>query len=193
MPLGTVYIVDDDADVRRGLSRMLTLAGYMVETFVSAETYLAERRRAGPGCLILDVQMPGMDGLDLQQRLQQGKGRQPIIFITGHGDIPMTVQAMQAGAHTFFSKPFDADEILQAVADAIKKDAKSIARKNSVKRLQKQYEALTSREREVFLYLISGKLNKQIAADIGITEQTVKFHRRNLLEKFGVQAVTDLV
>jgi len=193
MPTGTVFIVDDDADVRKSVARMLKVAGYTVEAFASAEHFLAAHRHEGPGCLILDVQMPGIDGLTLQEQMAHGESALPIIFITGHGDVPMCAQAMKAGAVDFLPKPFDAKVLLKAVADAVSKDTHDVARQDERRMLQARLDTLTAREREVFQHLLTGKLNKQVAAGIGITEKTVKYHRGNVFQKFGVTSVAQLV
>jgi FixJ family two-component response regulator len=182
-----VIVIDDDASVRRSLARLLKTEGHSVECFVSAEAYLMEVEPSGEAaCLVLDINMPGLNGLDFQQvQLERGCGDQ-IIFITGHGDVPMCARAMKAGAVDFLPKPFSDAELLEAVDRALHR-----ARLHNEARLR--LSALTAREMEVFRHLISGKLNKQIAADLGTAEKTVKLQRGSLTAKLGVAAVADLV
>ncbi len=189
---GTVFLVDDDPSVRKGVSRLLSTAGYAVEVFASADAFLERHCHEGPGCLILDVQLPGIDGLTLQEQLAHREDALPIIFISGHGDIPMSVRAMKAGALDFLPKPFDADALLKVVGAAVEKDAGEAAQHAERRALRCRYAALTPREREVFAHLLTGKLNKQIGAEIGITEKTVKYHRANVFRKFGVTSTIEL-
>lgn len=189
---GTVFLVDDDPSVRKGVSRLLSTAGYAVEVFASADAFLEQHCHEGPGCLILDVQLPGIDGLTLQEQLAHREDALPILFISGHGDIPMSVRAMKAGALDFLPKPFDADALLKVVGAAVEKDAGEAAQHAERRALRCRYAALTPREREVFAHLLTGKLNKQIGAAIGITEKTIKYHRANVLRKFGVTSAIEL-
>jgi FixJ family two-component response regulator len=188
-----VCLVDDDPSVRRSLSRTLRAAGYEVAVFASAEEFLASGQGARPGCLVLDVDMPGLNGLELQARLARENQDMPIVFITAHGDIPMTVKAMQRGAVDFLPKPFGSAAFLAAVRAALEKDTRDGALHAERHALQERYETLTPREREVFALLLTGKLNKQVAAALGTVEQTIKVHRARVLEKFGVMSVAELV
>jgi len=183
----TVFLVDDDSSVRESLNLLLSFTGYDVKPFASAKDFLdAERGTPGPACLVLDVKMPGLSGLDLQKELKSKNCMIPIIFITGHGDIPMSVQAMKKGAVDFLPKPFEDDDLLDAVKEALLRDlqvrAASEERKISMQRL----ESLTTREHEVLRYLITGMLNKQIAYKLKISERTVKAHRKQVLDKMGL-------
>jgi FixJ family two-component response regulator len=189
----TVFVIDDDASIRKSLSRLLRSAGYTTETFASAEEFLGREHFNGIGCLLLDVQMPGLSGMDLQEELNKADYHMPIIFITGHGDIPMSVQAMKKGAVDFLTKPFDAKEILKAVEKAIEKDAYTRAEYDETLDIRKHIELLTSRELEVLRYVITGMLNKQIALKLDIAEKTVKVHRGRIMEKLHVDSVADLV
>lgn len=189
----TVFLVDDDPSIRKSVSRLLDSAGYAVSAFESAEHFLERHCHEGPGCLILDVQLPGIDGLTLQEQIAHCEDALPIIFISGHGDIPMSVRALKTGALDFLPKPFDADALLKAVGAAVQKDACEAAQHAERRALRCRHAALTPREREVFAHLLTGKLNKQIGAAIGITEKTVKYHRANVLRKFGVTSTAELV
>jgi len=189
----TVFIIDDDASIRKSLSRLLRSADYTVETFPSAEEFLRREHFDGIGCLLLDVQMPGLSGTDLQEELSRAAYSMPIIFITGHGNIPMSVQAMKKGAVNFLAKPFDDDELLQGVRDALEKDRKAKAERAEVHDALRCIEQLTPREQEVLRYVITGMLNKQIASKLGIAEKTVKVHRGRVMEKLGVDSVAELV
>jgi FixJ family two-component response regulator len=189
----TVFIIDDDASVRKSLSRLLRSASYTTETFASAEEFLAREHFNGIGCLLLDVQMPGLSGMDLQEELNKADYHMPIIFITGHGDIPMSVEAMKKGAVDFLTKPFDDKELLQAVEKAIEKDTFTRAEYEETLDIRKRVELLTSRELEILRYVITGMLNKQIALKLDIAEKTVKVHRGRIMEKLRVDSVADLV
>ena len=190
---GTVFVVDDDPSVRKGVDRLLRSAGYGVQTFEAADAFLENHRHEGHCCLILDVELPGIDGLTLQERMAHDGSATPIIFITGHGDIPMSVRAIKAGADDFLSKPFDGDTLLAAVQAAIKRDARQSATRANRAALAVSYASLTARESEVFPLLITGMLNKQIGAELGITERTIKVHRASILGKFGVVSIAELV
>ena len=190
----TVYIVDDDPSVRKGLGRLLKSAGYEVEIFGSAREFLnvdpiCER----PSCLVLDMKMPELSGFDLQQELKQKNYALPIVFITGHGDIPMSVKAMKTGAVDFLTKPFDEDDLLNAVQEALKKDIKTREAIDERQSILHKIESLTPREYEILTYVITGMLNKQIAYDLDISEKTVKVHRGRVMEKVGVDSVAQLV
>ena len=189
----TVFIIDDDASIRKSLSRLLRSAGHTTETFASAEEFLGREHFNGIGCLLLDVRMPGLSGMDLQEELGQADCSMPIIFITGHGNIPMGVQAMKRGAVDFLTKPFDDEELLQAVKKAIEKDREAKAERAEVQEALRRIEQLTPREYEIFRYVITGMLNKQIALKLGIAEKTVKVHRGRIVEKLRVDSVADLV
>ena len=190
----TVYIVDDNASVRRGLRRLLKSAGYSVESFDSAQAFLeADPRCQNPACLILDMKMPGMTGSRLQQKLLERDYALPIVFITGHGDISMSVKAMKTGAVDFLTKPFDEGALIDAVEEALKKDIKTREAIDERQNLLKQIEALTPREYEIFSYVITGMLNKQIAYALNISEKTVKVHRGRVMEKLGLDSVAQLV
>jgi two-component system response regulator FixJ len=189
----TVFIIDDDASVRTSLARLLRSAGFDVETFASADLFLEREHYDGVGCIVLDVRMPGISGIDLQDELSKADYSMPIVFITGHGNIPMGVQAIKKGAVDFLAKPFDDEELLQAVREAIEKDKKARAEYSEVLDIQGRIELLTAREREILRYVITGMLNKQIAYKLGIAEKTVKVHRGRIMEKLSVGSVADLV
>jgi FixJ family two-component response regulator len=189
----TVFIIDDDASVRKSLSRLLRSAGFEVETFATAELFLEREHYDGIGCLVLDVRMPGISGIDLQDELSKADYSMPIVFITGHGNIPMGVQAMKKGAVDFLAKPFEDEEFLQAVREAIEKDTRGRAEYAEVHEVRERIALLTARERDVLRYVITGMLNKQIAYELGIAEKTVKVHRGRIMEKLGVDSVADLV
>jgi FixJ family two-component response regulator len=189
----TVFVIDDDASVRKSLSRLLRSAGYTTETFASAEEFLGREHFNGIGCLLLDVQMPGLSGMDLQEELNKADYHMPIIFITGHGDIPMSVKAMKRGAVDFLPKPFDDVELLGVVKKAIEKDREAKAERTEVHDLRRRIDTLTPREYEIFRYVITGMLNKQIALKLDIAEKTVKVHRGRIMEKLRVDSVADLV
>jgi len=189
----TVFVIDDEPSVRKSLGRLLKAAGYRVEAFTSAREFLQRDPNVGVGCLVLDVQMPDLNGLELQRALTETGRHVPIIFITGHGDIPMSVRAMKGGAIDFLSKPFDAKDLLEAIARALataQLQSTHRAESDDVKRL---LAMLTPREHEVMLEVITGKPNKQIAAALGTSEKTVKVHRGRVMHKLAVQSVADLV
>jgi FixJ family two-component response regulator len=188
-----VFVIDDDASVRKSLLRLLRSAGYTTETFASAEEFLGRDHFNGIGCLLLDVQMPGLTGMDLQEELNSADYHMPIIFITGHGNIPMSVKAMKKGAVDFLTKPFDDKELLRAVEIAIEKDTCTRTEYDETLHIRKHIELLTSREQEVLRYVITGMLNKQIALKLGIAEKTVKVHRGRVMEKLCVDSVAELV
>ena len=188
-----VFIIDDDPSVRKSLSRLLRSIGQTVETFSSAEEFLARDRFNGIGCILLDVQMPGLSGMDLQAALSKAETSMPIVFITGHGDIPMSVEAMRKGAVHFLTKPFDDNELLRAIGEAIEKDRKTKAEQTELQDLRERIRLLTPREYEILHYVITGMLNKQIAFTLGIAEKTVKIHRGRVMEKLHVDSVAELV
>ena len=183
---GTVFVIDDDPSVRRALERQLRTAGFRVETFDSAQDYLARAPQAAVACIVTDVRMPGMSGLDLQGSLAQAGRALPMVFITGHGDIPTTVRAMKGGAVDFLPKPFAEAEILAAVAAALERSREAAS-------LRARYEALTVRERDVLALVVAGLLNKVIADRLGIQEATIKVHRGRVMEKMGAASLADLV
>jgi FixJ family two-component response regulator len=190
----TVHVVDDDAGLRKALGRILEAAGYRVRTYASAGDFLlAERCQGGPACLVLDVQMPGPSGLDLQTALARQAAPLPVVFLTGHGDIPMTVRALKAGAVDFLTKPVEGKALLAAVDAALAQDASGRTEREERRALQARYEALSPREREVFALVVTGRLNKQIAGEIGAAERTVKAHRARVMEKMQAGSVADLV
>jgi FixJ family two-component response regulator len=189
----TVFVIDDDASVRKSLSRLLRSAGYTAETFSSAEEFLRREHFDGVGCILLDVKMPGLSGMDLQEELNKADYHLPIVFITGHGDIPTSVEAMKKGAVDFLTKPFDDEELLQALRAAIEKDRNARAEYTEVHEIRRLIELLTPREDEILRYVVTGMLNKQIALELGIAEKTVKVHRGRVMEKLGVDSVADLV
>ena len=189
----TVFVIDDDASVRKSLSRLLRSLGFEVETFAAAELFLKRDPYDGVGCIILDIRMPGLDGIGLQDQLSKADYSMPIIFITGHGDIPMSVRAMKKGAVDFLPKPFDDEELLQAVKKAIEKDIQAREERGEVRQVLERLRLLTAREYEILPYITAGMLNKQIAYKLGIAEKTIKIHRGRIMEKLHVSSVADLV
>jgi FixJ family two-component response regulator len=186
-------VIDDDASVRKGLARLLRSAGYKNEIFESASDFLEREQHAGPACVIVDVQMPGLNGIDFQEDLIQGGREEQLLFITGHGDIPMCAQAMKAGAVDFLRKPFRDDELLQCVERALIRSAEERQRSAEKHETRRLLDLLTPREFEVMQLVITGMLNKQIAAELGTAEKTVKVHRGRMMEKLGVTSVAELV
>ena len=189
----TVFLVDDDPSVRRALARLLRSAGYAVQAFASAREFL-ERRLDGdaPACLVLDVRLPGLNGLDLQQALQDEKAALPIVFITGHGDIPMSVKAMKAGAVDFLAKPIKDKDLLKAIDQALARAARERVAREEIDQILQRVDTLTPRELEVLKLVITGMLNKEIAHQLGIVEKTIKVHRARVLEKMGSGSVVEL-
>jgi len=188
-----VFVIDDDASVRKGLTRLLRSAGYKSEIFESASDFLTRPPHSGPSCVIVDVQMPGINGMDLQEALIQGRREEQLVFITGHGDIPMCAQAIKAGAVDFLAKPFRSDKLLQCVERALIRSGEQrrrSAEKNNARRL---LDLLTPREFEVMQLVITGMLNKQIAGELGTADKTVKVHRGRMMQKLGVASVAELV
>jgi FixJ family two-component response regulator len=188
-----VHVVDDDSGMRTALCRLLEAAGYEARSYVSAGDFLIAETGDAPGCVLLDVKMPGPSGLDLQSALARRGERLPVVFLTGHGDIPMSVRALKAGASDFLTKPVKRETLLAAVESALEQDAARRAERRELRALQARYETLTPREREVFELVVAGRLNKQIAADIGAAERTVKAHRAQVMEKMAVDSLADLV
>jgi len=188
-----VIIVDDDQSFRTFLDRLVGTVGLKTKLFASAEEFLTSPPPDGPACLVLDVQMPGLSGLDLQRELSNERRPLPIVFITGHGDIPMTVEAMKAGAVGFLSKPFRNQDLIDAIKEGLNRDREARKKLEEIKDLQKKYESLTAREREVFALVASGSLNKQIAQQLGTSERTIKAHRAQVVIKMNADSVADLV
>lgn len=188
-----IAIVDDDLSVREGLSSLIRSAGLQVETFASAPEFLARPAAETPSCLVLDLELPGLSGLDLQKQMAESGLEIPIVFLTGHGDIPASVKAMKAGAVEFLTKPFDEQELLRAIQEAIERDRRTRQQRTEMRELRGRYESLTTREQEVMRHVVSGLLNKQIAAELNITEFTVKIHRGHVMRKMRADSVADLV
>jgi FixJ family two-component response regulator len=188
----TIFVVDDDAGVARAIARLLRADGWRVKTFGSAEAFLAADY-ATPGCLVLDVDLPGLDGLALQQRLRDAGQTLPIVFLTGHGDIPMSVRAIKAGAADFLTKPVQGDALNAAIRAAIEQHAAQRHGRLDNAEFRRRLGALTPREREVLAAVVAGKLNKQIAFDLGIVEQTVKYHRARIMERMQAKSVAELM
>ena len=188
-----VFVVDDDPSVRSSLKFLISTVGLRVETFASAEAALQRLAPDAPGCLVLDVRLRGLSGLDLQHELAARNCQVPIVFITGHGDIPMSVRAMKAGAIEFLTKPFRDQDLLDAVRVALERDRTRREQEEEITELQQRFESLTAREREVISMVVVGKLNKQIADQLGTAENTVKVHRSRAMEKMQAQSLADLV
>nr|WP_249128447.1 response regulator [Bradyrhizobium lablabi] len=186
-------MVDDDAGVRKGLSRLLRARGYDVRPYSSPTEFLQQHDPAAPGCAVLDVAMPGLNGLELQQALTAGGSHRPIIFITGKGDIPTSVRAMKAGALDFLTKPVREPDLLEAILRAKTRDAEHRRVNSELDLIRAKMNTLTPREREVLVHVVAGRLNKQIAADLGTVEKTIKVHRSRMMEKLGIRGVADLV
>ncbi len=189
----TVAIVDDDPSAREGLSSLLRSAGFRVETFGSAQEFLDREQLEAPTCLILDLQLPGLNGLDLQKRMAESGVDVPIVFLSGHGNIPASVQAIKAGAVHFLTKPFDEEELFQAIGEAVNRDSRTRQQRSDMRDLRDRYDSLTEREQEVMRHVASGLLNKQIAAELQISEFTVKIHRGHVMRKMQANSLADLV
>jgi FixJ family two-component response regulator len=192
-PKPIVFVVDDDISVRESLELLIEFAGWQPETFASAKEFLAHARTGTPSCLVLDVSLPEINGLELQKLIASERTDMPIIFITGHGDVPMTVQAMKAGAVEFLTKPFDDEVLLTAIRHAIKRSVAALDDQAEITTLRRSYESLTPREQEVLRLVVAGMLNKQIGLKLGISEITVKAHRGKMMQKMKAVSVADLV
>lgn len=188
-----VFVVDDDASMRESLRNLIRSVGLRVEAFASAQEFLRIKPSDVPGCLVLDVRLPGLSGLDLQKRMSDTDMEMPIIFITGHGDIPMTVQAMKAGAVEFLTKPFRDQDLLDAIHQALEYDRRARDQQAKVEKLRSRYSSLTPRECEVMALVVIGLLNKQIAGELGTSEASVKVHRQHVMEKMRAGSLADLV
>ena len=192
-PRSTVYVVDDDASVRKSVGRLLRTAGYQVEAFASADEFLARPPSDEPGCLLLDLQMPGRNGLELQDALLAAHQAIPIVFVTGHGDVVTSVRAMKGGAVDFLTKPYSPEQLLEAVERATAKDKRDRRERAQLTELESRAGALTPREADVLRLVVRGLLNKQVAAELGISEKTVKVHRARVMDKMHADSMADLV
>ena len=188
-----VFVVDDDASMRESLKNLIRSVGLRVELFASAQEFLRSKRPDQPSCLVLDVRLPGLSGLDLQRRTGDAGIEIPIVFITGHGDIPMSVRAMKAGAVEFLTKPFRDQDLLDAIQQTLERDGKARDQRATLEELRSRFASLTSREREVMKRVVAGLLNKQIGAELGTSETTVKIHRHQVMEKMGARSLPELV
>jgi FixJ family two-component response regulator len=188
-----VFVVDDDLSVREALASLIGSVGLRVECFASPEEFLRRRRSESPSCLVLDVRMPGLSGLDLQRELARAERPIPIIFITAHGDIPMAVRAMKAGAIEFLPKPFRDEDLLDAIRQALDRDESAKVRRAEVTGISGRHARLTARQRQIMVRIVEGKLNKQIAAELVLSENTIKVHRRRIMERMGASSLAELV
>jgi RNA polymerase sigma factor (sigma-70 family) len=192
-PESIVFVVDDDSSVRRAIKRLIESEGLQVELFGSAQEFLQGRRPDAPSCLVLDIKLPGISGLDFQRELAEAGIRIPIIFITGHGDIPMTVRAMKAGAVEFLTKPFRDQDLLDAIQVALERDRTRRHDESEIAVLKQRFDSLTPRETEIFRLVVTGRPNKQIAAELGTSEITIKVHRASVMRKMQAEYLADLV
>jgi FixJ family two-component response regulator len=192
-PAPVVFVVDDDVSVRESLELLLLAAGWRAELFESAHQFLARQRLQVPSCLVLDISMPGLNGLDLQKTIAADRPDMPIIFLTGHADVPKTVQAIKAGAVEFLTKPFSDDVLLDAIAKAIARSRAALDQETELAALRERYESLSPREREVMALVVAGLLNKQVGGELGISEITVKAHRGSMMRKMKAASLPDLV
>jgi RNA polymerase sigma factor (sigma-70 family) len=189
----TIFLIDDDVSVREGLAGLIESLGLPVQTFSSALEFLALKPTEAEGCLVLDVKMPGMNGLDLQREMNDSGISLPIIFLTGHGDIPMTVHALKAGAVHFLTKPVDEDELMTAIRQALENDRQARSERAEIRELRTCFDLLSSRERQVMRLVVSGRLNKEIAHELGVSERTIKLHRAEVMRKMRAESLADLV
>lgn len=188
-----VFVVDDDVAIREALASLIASVGLPVECFASPQEFLRSRHWDCPSCLILDVRMPGLSGFDLQRELVRAERQIPIIFVTAHGDIPMAVQAMKEGAIDFLAKPFREEELLEAIWKALERDAAARVRRAEVGEIRSKVAQLTARQRQIMARVVAGRLNKQTAAELGISENTIKVHRHRIMERMGAGSLADLI
>ena len=188
-----VFVVDDDAPMRKSLENLIRSVGLRVEVFASAREFLRSQRPDVPSCLVLDVRLPGLSGLDLQRQTSNPRMEIPIVFITGHGDIPMSVRAIKAGAVEFLTKPFREQDLLDAIQQALERDRTAREQRAALEELRSRFESLTPRERAVMTHVVAGLLNKQIGAELGTSEATIKMHRHQVMEKMGASSLPELV